>query len=172
MDTPFEIGQNYWAPRHHAELVTLPCPACKGTRIVAIVYGDEHVSVDCEACGKGFEGPQGTITEYDFTPKAERFVIASVDSLYNGRWSVRSETGQTSNFDELCETEEAALAISAVKCAEQHESNMRSRMHGRSRAANATWSVSYHKKCIVDLERQLAWHTARINAGKVKKEKA
>jgi hypothetical protein len=141
-----------------------------GTRIVTVIYGDEPVRMDCEACGLGFEKPQGVIKEYKFTPKAELFVIAEVCSLYSGRWSVRSTTGHTSDFNELCETEEAALAVSGLKCAEQEESNMRSRMHKRNSAKRATWTVRYHKQCIADLERQLAWHTARITAGKVTKE--
>jgi len=170
MDTPFEIGQTYWAPRQHPELITLPCPACKGSCVVTIIYGDEHVSVDCEACGLGYQGSQGIIKEYDLTPNAEPFTIDGVDSLYNGKWTVRSTTGATSDFNDLYKTEAEALAVSAVKCAEQEESNMRSRMHKKNSTKRSTWTVSYHKKCISDLERQITWHTSRINAGKVKKE--
>ena len=170
MDTPFEIGQTYWAPRHRPVKITLPCPACKGARVVTVIYGDEHVSVDCEACGLGLEGSPGTVTEYDFTPHAEAFTIESVVGLYGGRWDVRSTTGQTSGFNDLCKTEDAALVVSVLKCAEQEEANMRTRMHKRNSAKRATWTVRYHRQCIADLERQLAWHTARINAGKVKKE--
>jgi len=172
MDTPFEIGRAYWLPRHCAERVTIPCPACKGTRIVTIIYGDEHVSVDCDGCAAGFEGSKGTVMEYDFTPVAEEFTVEGPTGLYGNCWSVKSTDGRTAEFNDLCETKAAALAVSAVKCADQHEQNMQSRLHARGRAKHSTWAISYHKKCIVDLERQLAWHTAQINAGKVKKEKA
>jgi ribosomal protein S27E len=171
MDTPFKIGQTYWLPRHNAERVTIPCPACKGTKVITITYGDEQVSVDCEACGLGFEGPKGTVTEYEFTPAAEEFTVARPVGLYGDRWSVKATDGRTADFEILCETEAAALAMSAAKCAEQHELNMQSRLHSRSRAKHASWTVRYHRKCIADLEQQIAWHTARINAGKVKKEK-
>jgi ribosomal protein S27E len=164
MDTPFEIGRTYWLPKHHAEQVTVPCPACKGTRIITITYGDELVSVDCEACGTAYDKPKGTVTEYDFTPAAETFTVEAAVGLYGSRWTVRSTANQTAEFDGLCETEAAALAVSAVKCAAQHESNMQSRQHKRSNAKHTSWTVSYHKKCIADLEQQIAWHTARINA--------
>ena len=164
MDTPFEIGHTYWLPRHHAEQVTIPCPACKGTRVITITYGDEQVSVDCEACGLGFDGPKGTIAEYDFAPHAEKFTVAGAAGLYGDRWSVKATDGRIADFDNLCETEVAALAVSAVKCAAQHESNMQSRQHRRSSAKRASWTVRYHKGCIADLEQQIAWHTARINS--------
>jgi hypothetical protein len=168
MNTPFEIGQVFWAPRTHAEKITVPCPCCSGTKVVELIYGDgEHVLVDCEACGLGFEGSRGYIHEYDLTPAATQFTIKAVTGLYDGRWQLLSTAGESSEFGELCGTEDEALAVSRVKCARAHERNMQSHMHSRSRAKHSTWTVQYHKKCIAGLEEQLTWHKDRINAKKV-----
>jgi hypothetical protein len=172
MNTPFEIGDTYWAPRTSSEKVRLPCPVCNGTGIVIVLYGgEERVAVDCEGCGLGFDldHARGYVDEWEFEPAAELFVIAEVVSLYNGRWSVRSTTGATNDFDALLKTEHEALVVSKTRCIEQHERNMQSRQHKRGSAKRATWTAIYHKNCIKDLERQIAWHTARVNA-KNKKE--
>lgn len=165
MKMPFEIGDALWAPKTSSQRNRVPCPVCVGTGVVILLYGgEERVSVGCEACGLGFDGPRGYIEEWDYTPAATPFVIAGVSSFYDGRWNVSSTTGETMDFDKLCKTEAEALAASAEACAAQHERNMESRQSARRSAKRASWTVLYHRKCIADLEQQIAWHTAKINA--------
>lgn len=165
---PFSIGDALWLPRTNPQKVTLPCPACKGERVVTVIYGgDERVQVDCEACGLGFNNSRGIVEEYDLTPAAEPFVIVAVDSLYDDKWRVRSTAGHVTDFHLLRATEAEALADSTRLCEAQHERNMQSRQHKRKSMARATWSIKYHRDNIKDLERQISWHTARINAKRV-----
>ena len=72
--------------------------------------------------------------------------------------------GSEHYFHDLCPTEAEALAVSEQKCAEFHESNMQSTMHRRRSAKSLTHSVNSHRKQIADLERQIAWHRAKIEA--------
>jgi hypothetical protein len=88
------------------------------------------------------------------TDTAERIATAVVQVLMDA----------DADLDDLRNTEAEALIVSQTRCAEQHERNMKSRMHKRRSVKGATWAAMYHKKCIADLERQVAWHTARINA--------
>ncbi len=166
MQLPFEIGQRLFAPRTRATAVTRPCPACLGQKVVTIIYGDgEHVQMRCEACGTGFDEPRGVVSEYELEPQADEFVIASVESLYNGNWRVNSTTGAAEDFKDLCETEEQALEVSRTKCSDQYDRNMASRLHKRkSQGSRLGWSVAYHRQCIRDLERQLEWHRSRVSA--------
>lgn len=160
---PFQIGDVKWLPVHQPTQVTLPCPVCAGARAVTVVLGDgERVGVLCEACGKGFDGPRGIIQEWEYAPAAARFEIARVRSMHDDRWSVESTTGGYADFNELVDTESEALAISTRKCAEQFESNMRSRQRKRKDVANATWSIRYHREQIADLQRQIRWHESRL----------
>ena len=166
MNTPFEIGETYWAPIGSPEKMTIPCPVCFGQLAVTVVLGDgERVGVPCEACGKGFDGPQGTIEVWEHTPSARRFVIDRVKSMWDDRWTVESEDGQTRDFSELHETEAEAFAVAVEHVRMQHERNMRTYQRRRRDVANATWSIRYHREQIKDLERQIAWHTGRITAG-------
>ncbi len=163
LDTPFEIGQEYWMPLSTPREVTVPCPICAGQRHVTVILGDgEHVSVDCDGCGSGFAGPKGTITEWDQTPGAVSFVIGYVESLYSNRWTLKSRDGKTSDFADLCTTEAEAVACSMKRCADQQEHNLMQGRHRRRGLSKAAWTIRYHRQCIRDLERQLVWHRAKV----------
>ena len=162
LELPFQIGQTLWMARTYPEKVTVPCPVCQGTMAVVVLCGDERFAVPCEGCGLGFNGPQGTITEYDHSPAAVAFTIAEVTSMHQGRWSLCSSTGDHAQFDDLYATEAEAMAASVVTCAENHERNMQTRQYRRKNAKQATWSVRYHRDQIKELERQIAWHQSRL----------
>lgn len=163
IEAPFEVGQRWWAPKVYPTQVVLPCPVCFGQLAVTVVLGDgEEIGVPCEACGRGFDGPRGTIVEYDHAPAVDEFIIAGVKSMHGGRWWLVSTAGAEANFEDLRASESEAMVESARRCAENHERNMQSRQHKRRATANATWSIQYHRKCISDLERQIAWHQGRL----------
>lgn len=164
---PFTIGQTLWAPRTHGEKVRVTCPACLGLGVIEFKYGDGVEAMRCDACACGYDGPRGYIEEYDFSPNVTEFVVADVESMHSGRWSLRATTGAVEYFETLCATEAEALAESVRRCAEQEERNMQSRQHKRNGKAKATWSAMYHKNQIKDLERQIAWHKSRLSPSKL-----
>lgn len=169
VETPFAIGQELWAPASYPEKVRVSCPVCFGTLAVIVEMGDgERVGVPCEACGKGYQGPQGFVEEWEYTPSARKFVVAGVKSMHDTRWWLVSEDGQERGFHELYPTEAEALAVSQQQSAEHHERNMQTRQRKRKDTKEATWSVRYHRDNIKDLERQIAWHQSRISAKRVK----
>lgn len=168
MELPFEIGQVLWLAVGTPHQVTLPCPVCAGQLFVTVELGSgERIAVPCEACGKGYGGPRGVIEEWEHSPSIQRFEIASVRSMHEGRWWVESTTGAMANFDELCATEGEALTKATAQAAAQHESNMQSHQRHRKNTKETTWSVRYHRKCIADLEQQIAWHQGKLSAPKV-----
>jgi len=60
LETPFVIGQQMWMAIGESENVSRPCQICNGDRAVTIILGTgEEVSVICDGCGLGFEGPRG-----------------------------------------------------------------------------------------------------------------
>lgn len=165
VEAPFEIGQTFWIASHIPRQGTIPCPICLGRRVVVVLIGeDERVDVDCEACGVGYEGPKGTITEWTWTPGAEPFVIKDIVSMSGASWRVRSAGNVQADFDTLYQTEADALAASAVRCDANHEGNMMRRRHRKQGVSKATWAIQYHRKCIADAERQIAWHRSKLTA--------
>ena len=166
LDLPFQIGQTLWSARTAPQQVTVPCPVCQGALAVVVICGEDRFAVPCEGCGLGFNGPQGTITEYEHLPAAVEFVIAEVTAMHQGRWSLRSETGAGAQFDDLHQTEAEALAASVIACAANYERNMQTRQHKRKNVKQATWAVRYHRERIKDLERQIQWHQSRLGVAK------
>lgn len=163
LSMPFQIGQSWWLPKQSAERLLVACPVCAGNRVFTVVLGTgEQLSLPCDSCGIGYEGPRGVVTEWDWTPGAEPFVIARVDSMHNDRWWLESETGARAEFTDLCATEAEALNVSRQKCEAQHEHNMQSRQRKRKGTKKAAWTVRYHREQIADLQRQIAWHQSRI----------
>lgn len=172
LETPFTIGQQMWLAVGDTENVKVTCPVCAGALGVTVTLGSgEQVGVMCDACGLGFDGPRGYITEWEHRPRAVPFVIASVKSFRDGKWEVLSTEGW-SYFHKLHQTEAEALAAAQQQAAQQHENNMLSRQRQKSSVRRLTWSVRYHNDCIKDLQRQIDWHQARVMSGRVKKQKA
>jgi hypothetical protein len=164
---PFAIGDVMWLPAHYPTKVTVTCPVCFGNLAVVVTLGDgEQVAVPCDACGLGFNGPRGTIEEYQYAPKAIRFEIARVKSMRDDEWYVESVDGGEADFARLVSDEAEALAVSAKNCADQQESNMRTLQRHRNGVQRLTWSVRYHNEKIADLERQIAWHRAKVQKRK------
>jgi hypothetical protein len=134
--------------------------------------GGESVSVPCECCGKGWEGPRGVIEEWEYDPQAVRFEIASIASMHNGRWWVGSTDGAHAEYTDLRETEDEALAVSAERCAKQYEHNMATRARNKRDTKEHTWSIQYHRKEIAHCEQRIAWHRSKIEARKAEKRAA
>ncbi|HAM41668.1 MAG TPA: hypothetical protein DCP69_10115 [Candidatus Omnitrophica bacterium] len=161
---PFRVGDVLWMPLAESRQVTIPCPICAGKRVVRVELGDgDLVTVDCDGCGLGFSGPQGTITEREHDPKVERFEIAEPVSLYGGEWQVRSTTGAEHELKDLYPTEAEAFAVAAKRSAQQTEHNMMSRARRKKGLSKTAWTVRYHRERIRDAERELAWHRARLH---------
>jgi hypothetical protein len=160
---PFQLGDTYWQALGTPYQVEVPCPVCFGKLAVTIILGNgERIGVPCEACQKGYDIPRGVIHEWEHQPRAVKFTIASVESMYNGRWSLKSTTGGRADFHELFTTYDAALAKAIELAKQQHESNMNSRQRHRNNTKDHTWSVRYHRAQIKDLERQMAWHQGKL----------
>lgn len=159
---PFTIGDTYWlpstSPRHEIE----PCPVCAGTKFVTVLAGAERFVVECDVCGLGYHGPQGTVGIYHYDPHAEAFTVASVVSMRDGEWTVKSTTGTEAVFHRLCATEAEALMQSKAAYLAQEDHNMRQRGHRRKGVSKATWTVQYHRNAIKKLERELAYHRGKI----------
>ena len=124
LETPFVIGQQMWMAIGQSEQVTKPCPVCNGDKAVTIILGTgEHVTVMCDGCGLGFEGPRGFIQEWEHHPRAVPFVIASVKSFRDDEWGLLSTDGAWASFSKLFQTEDEAREAAAIQAAAQRERN-------------------------------------------------
>ena len=162
-EAPFDIGQTFWLPGQATEQVMVECPICAGNKSVTVILGSgEHVTVNCDGCGLGYESASGVIKEYRHTPAAYQFVVAAVERYAPGEWYLRSTDGRNAYFSELRHTETSALAESAEKIAALEEQNMMYRAHKKKGLSKLAWTIRYHREQIRDAERQLEWHSQRV----------
>lgn len=165
LTAPFQIGDVYWLPSTLPRNETIPCPICAGEKVVTVLAAAEHFRVECDACGLGYEGPRGWVTEWHHDPHAVPFTIAEVVRVDGDTWTVKSSAGLEARFSDLRTTEEGALATSADAYRKQEERNMSQRRHRRKGVSKAAWTVRYHTDAIKKLERELAYHRSKIAQG-------
>lgn len=162
---PFAIGDTYWRAAGESRQEEIVCPVCAGKRRITVILGDgEHVSVPCDSCGMGYEGPRGFVRQWTLEPKAVRFVIASIESMHNNEWRLRSEAGEYCAFSELLLSESAALAKAKEVSAANRERIMASRCSKR-KPDRVGWTVRYHRQQIAELKKRLEWHEEKVQAG-------
>ena len=163
--TPFNIGEVYYLPHHDATNVKVDCPVCAGQLYVTVVTGSgEQVKVSCDACGLGYDGPRGWITEYSYEPFVERFEIAAVDSFHNDEWTVRSTGGSIASFKSLFMTEaEARIKAEQYMQALIDDNMRRSATSNKMLLKKKTWTVRYHEDCIRELQRKIEWHRGKVS---------
>jgi len=168
MKTPFEIGKTYYLPEHQPEKIQVPCPVCYGKKRVEIILGnDERVSVECDGCGLGFDGPRGFVHDYSYTPRVTPFTIAGVASMHSDEWYVVSTTGQQVNWKCLKESEASAMQECVDRAKELVDENMRrAATSNKQKLKSKTWSVRYHEGIIKDIERKIAWHRQQVSKRK------
>ena len=166
LETPFEIGAEYWLPTTSPRQTTEPCPVCAGAKEVLVlargINAGQSFAVDCDACGRGYEGPRGYVTEYHYDPHAELFIIAGVVRLDDDDWTVEDAAKRQARFKTLRATEDEALAVSKASYLAQEERNADRRRHRRNGVNKATWTVRYHTDAIKKLERELAYRRSKI----------
>lgn len=164
---PVEFGTTYYVPRHMAVQKQIPCPVCAGKREVELIdgYGVSWM-VDCEACGRGYEGSQGTITEYVCEPAAVPFTPVKLSSMH-GEDSiyVADLLGEIQNVKNLfADRAEAEAQSKKLMEAWQEDNHKRSAHIGTRAKTNAAWSVRYHNECIKKAQRQIEWHLSKVRA--------
>lgn len=166
MDCPVQIGQTVYEARawsYGDKLV--PCPVCYGKLCAVLELGNgERVTVECDACGIGFDGPRGVVNEPCAGSSVSVFLVAGLVSVGDG-WKVLDYHGFSRRWgDEVFATEAEAEARRAVLYAEAVEEaenrTLRQREYARKKL---TWQVRYHRECIRRAERDLAWHTRRLS---------
>ena len=167
IETKYNIGDTVWYARCNHTDERAICPDCGGTgRIRAIMHDETVVSVDCRECQRGYERPSGFITVYGYFPHVEMFVITGADiglgpmryRSYN--YSVEAD----SLFPTKAEAEVAALQMVEEVKQRQQEQLARKEKDTRTWA----WNASYHRSCIRRAEKDIAYHTAKLNVAAIK----
>lgn len=164
----YRIGDAIWWATWESSETYITCPDCGGTaRIRCILFDETEVSIGCEGCSRGHEAPTGRIQVYTrqalAKPTAVRGFEVSADGVeyhLDGGWRIPEA--------DLFDAEQEALTAAAAKAEEQDRAE-RAKVNAKEKPTKSwAWNVHYHRSCIRRAEKDIAYHTARLNAAKVK----
>ena len=168
MSAKYGIGDEVWWACFESEPDYVTCPDCGGTgQITCLLFDGSQVSIDCEGCKNGYLGPQGRLKVYARKPTARRRTITRME-IDAGKVEYGVTDGYRVLEEDLFQNESDALARAAVKAAAA-EGEERDRIARKEKDTRSwSWNVHYHRRAIREAERQIVYHTSKLNVAKLK----
>jgi hypothetical protein len=169
----YNVGETVWWASCGTKHVKKECPVCYGKRRVVLVLGNgDECSIECNFCGKGYEGPRGYIEEYEWIADVKQIVIETkkIQETPGGFRSI--EYGNHQHYirtGELFETREEAETRVAQLITE-HERQEEERLATRKEYDKNSygWHVGYHKKQAAKARKDFEYHEAKAVAMKAR----
>lgn len=164
----YSIGDKVWYAQRKAVARQELCPDCFGQCALTVIKGDgSQVSIACAGCASGYDTSKGYVTWHGHVIDVAEVVIEKVELT-----PLKVEYGFHGCYhaDQSCmfDTKEEA-EVRALELAEEHNQDELARIY-RKEKNNHTWSwnAHYHRDCIKRAEKDLLYHTAKLNVAKVR----
>ncbi len=163
----YNIGDVAWFAGCKSVERSVVCPDCFGQKALTVIKGDgSQVSIDC-GCRHGCEGSRGYYTYWTWTVYAHQITIQRIE--VNGQ-EVRygHDDCYSCSESELFDTKEDAEKR-AAELAEQHEKEELEKIYRKDKHNHTwAWHVRYHRESLKEAQRQLEYHSAKLNVAKEK----
>lgn len=164
----YKIGDVVWYAKMKSVEGIEPCPDCFGQRALTVIKGDgSQVSIECAGCSAGYEPPKGYVRYNKWIADVCQVTIQRIEITPQGVEYWHSESYRVREEDIFDSKEEAEKR--AIVIFEEHDAQEIARIHQKEKH-NRTWSwnAHYHRDCIKRAEKDLAYHTAKLNVAKIK----
>jgi uncharacterized cysteine cluster protein YcgN (CxxCxxCC family) len=167
----FKIGDRVWRPAWDSTDNYVTCPDCGGTGRLRVTFHDETtVSIECRNCSVGYDPPTGRVRCYDRRPKAEPMTITGMEVNAAG---VKYQCGTTTCYYSVEEADVFATHDEAFTRAQEMaaaaDAAERARILTKEKDTRSwAWNASYHRARIKEAQRQLDYHTAKLNVAALK----
>ena len=164
----FNIGDEvYLAEFHPMTEIWVECPQCCGSGRIEVILGNsEKFSINCTCCEHGWEGSFGKLKSYEPKASARCVMVSGVETSMNDGEIIaryRHSGCYISDGEKVFATEKEALAAAEELAAEQEKREVGNLKRKEKQHKNWAWNVSYHRKAIKSAEKQIAYHTAKLN---------
>ncbi len=159
----FNLGQMVyvaWASAYARKMIT--CPICDGYKSVTLILGSgEHVPVECQGCGLGYDGPQGTISTYEPDSGVREDKITGIAVSGNGyMYSTLNHSPDLCDIFSTMEEAEPRRLVLLGEAQEQVRRNFEAQF--KQKKKDHGWTVHYHRREIIRLEKTLEWHRTKL----------
>ena len=162
-----KLGDYVWVAVARGQRKKITCPDCFGTGQLDVTLKDGTThSIDCQGCGKGYLGPQGTIELWEYEPSVEGHTITGIEQTISR--PIEYRVGHSLyTADHVFASRDGAVARAAL-LAEQQTQDEANRLKRKERDEKTwAWNVHYHRKAIRDAEKDIAYHTQKLNVAKL-----
>lgn len=170
----YEIGQQVWRATFDSREAFVVCPDCAGTGRLRVMFADDTVvSIECAACGPGYNPPTGRIKVYDRQPAARLTTITGVE-ISAGKTEWRTSDSYIVQDEDLFDNEADCL-VRAQAIATEYDRAERERVNKKEKDTKTWgWNAHYHRREIKDAQRRIEYHTAKLAVAslKAKEDKA
>lgn len=162
----YQIGDVVWYAARTEQEKTMECPDCCGKKFLTVIFGDDsRVTIDCITCSRGYEPPKGYVT-YTTQKSSTRQVGIERMEIGCGEEKYGFGSCYLADATELFDTEEEAEKRAVELAIEQEKAELaRINMKGE-RHRTWAWNATYHRKCIKDAKKSIAYHEAKLDAAK------
>ena len=169
----FKVGDTVWNAKCRWEQIQVVCPTCFGKKEVTLILGnDERVILPCDGCGKGYDGPKGYVTKYNYVVEPETVNITGIEIEIDGTKEVARYRNGSYSFDEadLSPTrEEAYQRAHHKRLLLEEDQRTRADLIKKLTHKNFSWNANYHMRQAKDLRKQAEYHDEKA---KLCKERA
>jgi hypothetical protein len=175
----YNIGDVIYIGKWEAYEIHESCPDCGGTlKIKVILFDGTEYLIDCEGCKRGWQGPTGYVRRNGFRATVTEAIIQGIElgcwSDNKGQWTyqVGLEDGYTCRShileSQIFVTEQDALNFAIAK-GKQLEIEDAARVFLKDKPDKTwAWNVTYHRREIKRAQRDLEYHTRKLEAAKNK----
>lgn len=166
-DTTIKLGDLVWVAIAKGKRKTIICPDCFGTGQLDVILKDGTThSIDCRGCEEGYRGPQGTIVTWEYEPSVEAHTVTKIEQDIGSPPEYRAGCSYYKAEDVFLTREDAAAH--AVVLAEQQAKDEADKINRKEKDAKTwAWNVHYHRRCIRDAQKNIEYHTSKLNVAKL-----
>ena len=144
----YSVGDRVWWAHCGTQEVRELCPVCFGKLEVTLTLGDGSVlTLPCDYCGKGFEGPKGYVKSWTYRAEAENVEITAVlvNETQEGEHREYRHGCYCLSPDDIFATKEEALAPAAFKAKEHnHDGDTQAEYIKANAKKSFSWNAGYH----------------------------
>lgn len=171
--TNWKVGDRPWISKAVYEEVIHDCPVCFGKKEVVLILGnDDRVTLPCDYCGKGWEGPRGYVIETEFSIGVEQLTIDSIEATFTFDGEKRRYIlfgSRCASDEDLCVTKEQAEEKSREWIAKDIiEKSTRAEYIKHNVHKTFSWNAGYHLREAKRDESSAAHHRERAILCKAK----
>ena len=164
----YDIGQQIYHATWDTRTGHVTCPDCGGTgRLRVTFHDDTTVSIDCRNCSSGYNRPSGQVQIYERLARAELCTITGCE-IEGTKVEWRLDTHYRVNEDDLFTDYDECLAYARIKAEAADKAELEKVNRKEKDTRTWAWNASYHRKCIKDAQKQLDYHTSKLNVAALK----